>query len=84
MQNFLSYLGIVLNEQAYQQYISPELAKEAEQADGYQFGKSVCDFKYPDSSIFITGKGMIGCCVSTTNPGDIITVPFVSTYPFIL
>ncbi|EGU75666.1 hypothetical protein FOXB_13815 [Fusarium oxysporum f. sp. conglutinans Fo5176] len=79
MQNFLAYLGIVLDEQAYQQYISPELSKEAEQADGYQFGKPVWDFNYPDSSIFITEKGMIGCCVSTTNPGDIITVPFGST-----
>ncbi|EXK85961.1 hypothetical protein FOQG_10024 [Fusarium oxysporum f. sp. raphani 54005] len=78
MQNFLAYLGIVLDEQAYQQYISPELSKEAEQADGYQFGKPVWDFNYPDSSIFITEKGMIGCCVSTTNPGDIITVPFGS------
>ncbi|KAL5587113.1 hypothetical protein FOVSG1_012249 [Fusarium oxysporum f. sp. vasinfectum] len=84
MQSFLSCLEIVLDEQAYQQYISPELSKEAEQADGYQFGKPVWDFNYPDSSIFITEKGMIGCCVSTTNPGDIITVPFGSTYPFIL
>ncbi|SCO86374.1 uncharacterized protein FRV6_10501 [Fusarium oxysporum] len=42
---------------AYQQYISPELSKEAEQADGYQFGKPVWDFNYPDSSIFITEKG---------------------------
>jgi hypothetical protein len=79
MQIFLAYLGIVLDEQAYQQYISPELSKEAEQADGYQFGKPVWDFNYPDSSIFITEKGMIGCCVSTTNPGDIITAPFGST-----
>ncbi|KAH7199484.1 hypothetical protein DER44DRAFT_842492 [Fusarium oxysporum] len=83
-QNFLSYLEIVLDEHAYQQYISPELSKEAEQADGYQFGKPVWDFNYPDSSIFITEKGMIGCFVSTTNPGDIITVPFGSTCPFIL
>lgn len=84
MQNFVSYLKIVLDEQAYQQYIPSELSKEAEHADGYEFGKPVWDFNYPDSSIFITEKGMIGCCVSTTNPGDIVTVPFGSTYPFIL
>ncbi|PNP79445.1 hypothetical protein FNYG_07280 [Fusarium nygamai] len=84
MQNFVSYLRIVLDDQAYQQYIPPELSKEAEQADGYQFGKPVWDFNYPDSSLFITEKGMIGCCVSTTNPGDIVTIPFGSTYPFVL
>ncbi|KAF5528917.1 het-domain-containing protein [Fusarium mexicanum] len=84
MQDFVSYLKIVLDEEAYQRYIPPGLSKEAERADGYQFGKPVWDFKYPDSSIFITEKGSIGCCVSTTNPGDIVTVPFGSTYPFIL
>ncbi|KAF4945241.1 hypothetical protein FGADI_12101 [Fusarium gaditjirri] len=83
-QNFVSYLRIVLEEQAYQEYISPDVSMEAEQADGYQFGKPVWDFNYPDSSIFITEKGMIGCCVSATIPGDIITVPCGSTYPFIL
>lgn len=57
MQIFLSYLRVVLDEQAYQQYNSPELFKEAEQADGYQFGKPVWDFNYPGSSIFITRKG---------------------------
>jgi hypothetical protein len=84
MQNFVSYLRIVLDDQAYQQYIPPELSKEAEHADGYQFGKPVWDFNYPDSSIFITKEGLIGCCISTTDPGDIISIPFGSTYPFIL
>ncbi|KAF4487803.1 HET-domain containing protein [Fusarium agapanthi] len=85
MQNFVSYLRIVLDEEAYQRYIPPELSKEAERADGYQFGKPVWDFNYPEvSSIFITEKGLIGCYVSTTNPGNIVTVPFGSTYPFVL
>ncbi|KAF5661556.1 het-domain-containing protein [Fusarium circinatum] len=35
MHNFVSYLRIVLDEEAYQRYIPPRLSKEAEQADGY-------------------------------------------------
>ncbi|KAI8723093.1 HET domain-containing protein [Fusarium sp. LHS14.1] len=84
MHNFVSYLRLVLDDQAYQQYVPPELSKEAENADGYQFGKPVWDFNYPDSSIFTTKEGLIGCCISTTDPGDIISIPFGSTYPFIL
>ncbi|KAF5538732.1 het-domain-containing protein [Fusarium phyllophilum] len=63
MQSFVSYLRIVLDEQAYQQYIPPELSKEAEQVDGYQFGKPVWDFNYPDSSLFITENARISARV---------------------
>ena len=58
--------------------------RKSKLADGNAFGKPVWDFKYPESSFFITEGGLTGCSISTTRPGDMICVALGSTYPFIL
>ena len=84
LHNFVAYLKIVLDEETYNKYISPDVSEESKRADGYAFGKSVWDFKYPESSFFITEGGLFGCSISTTRPGDMVCVALGSTYPFVL
>ncbi|KAF7547470.1 hypothetical protein G7046_g8990 [Stylonectria norvegica] len=84
MHNFVAYLRMVLDDEAFAQFIPIDAAEETKKTDGNAFGKPVWDFKYPDSSIFVSEEGLIGCCISTTQPGDVICVPFGSTYPFVL
>ncbi|KJZ75257.1 hypothetical protein HIM_05451 [Hirsutella minnesotensis 3608] len=84
MRNFVAYLKLVLDEDTYNKFIPLEVSEESAQANGHVFGKPVWDFKYPDSSIFTTDGGLVGCCVSTTMPGDVVSVAFGSTYPFVL
>lgn len=84
LQNFVAYLKIVLNEETFKQYVPSELAEQSENGNGYAFGKPAWDFKYPESSFFITENGFIGCTVCTVRQGDLVCVPLGSTYPFIL
>ncbi|KAM4060354.1 HET-domain-containing protein [Hirsutella rhossiliensis] len=82
--NFIAYLKLVLDEETYNKFIPLEVSKKSAQVDGHIFGKPVWDFKYPDSSIFITDGGLVGCCICTTMPGDVVFVAFGSIYPFVL
>ena len=84
VQNFIAYLKIVLDGETFSKYIPPELSEQSEHADGHAFGKPAWDFKYPESSFFITENGFIGCTVSTVRQGDLVCVALGSTYPFIL
>jgi hypothetical protein len=52
--------------------------EESKHAGGHAFGEPVCEFKYPESSFFITEGRLIG---STTRPGDMVCVALGSTYP---
>jgi hypothetical protein len=82
--NFVAYLKIALDEETFNRYIPPDLSEKSKHADGHAFGKPVWDFKYPESSFFISEGRLIGCSISTTRPGDMICVALGSTYPFIL
>jgi hypothetical protein len=82
--NFVAYLKIALDEETYNKYIPPDVSEESKHADGHAFGKPVWDFKYPESSFFITEGRLIGCSVSTTRPGDVVCVALGSTYPHVL
>lgn len=84
LRRFVAYLKIVLDEQTYKKYVAPDLSEESKDADGLLFGKPVWDFKYPESTFFITEGKLIGCCVSSTRPEDIVCVASGSTYPIIL
>ncbi|KAL8893370.1 MAG: hypothetical protein Q9192_005336 [Flavoplaca navasiana] len=84
VKNFVAYLKIVLDEETFSKYIPPELPGQSEHANGHAFGKPAWDFKYPESSFFITENGFIGCTVSTVRQGDLVCVALGSTYPFIL
>jgi hypothetical protein len=84
LHNFIAYLKIALDEETYNKYIPPDLSEESKHGDGHAFGKPVWDFKYPESSFFITESKLIGCAISTTRPGDIVCVALGSTYPFVL
>ena len=84
LYSFVAYLKAALDEETYDKYISPDLSEESKHADGDVFGKPVWDFKYPESSFFITKDKVIGCAIATTRPGDLVCVAFGSTYPFIL
>ena len=84
VRNFVAYLRMVVDEEVYTKYISPEIHEKAPLADGHAFGKPIWDFEYPESSFFITELGLIGCAVSATKLGDILSVPLGSTYPIIL
>jgi len=84
LHNFVAYLKIALDEETYDKYISPEISEESKKADGHAFGKPVWDFKYPESSFFVTEDSLVGCCISSTQPGDIVYVALGSTYPLIL
>lgn len=74
----------MLGEETYNTYIPPAVSEESEHADRLEFGKPVWDFKYPESSFFLTKTGLIGCCISTTWPGDMVYVALGSKYPFVL
>lgn len=84
VRNFVAYLKIVLDEEAFSKYIPPELSEESKHANGHAFGKPVWDFKYPESTFFITENGLTGCTVSAVRQGDLVCVALGSTYPFIL
>jgi len=84
MHNFVAYLKIVLDEETYNKHIPSDTSEESKHGDGYAFSKPVWDFKYPESSFFITEGRLMGCCISTTKPGDMVCVALGSTYPFIL
>lgn len=84
MHNFLAYLRLVVDNDTYKEYIPSELAEASRHADSRIFGKPVWDFKYPDSSFFITSNGLTGCCISVSEPGDVIFAPLGSTYPLVL
>ena len=84
MLNFIAYLKAALEEDIFSQYISRELKEESENADGTAFGKPVWDFEYPESSVFITKDGLVGCAVALTRPGDIAIAALGSSYPHVL
>jgi len=84
MRNFVAYLKMVLDEEAFQTYIAPDISEESRGGDGPAFGKPVWDFKYPESSFFFTNGGLIGCSVSVVRPGDVVCAALGSTYPFVL
>jgi hypothetical protein len=84
LHSFVAHLKTTLDEETYNKYIMPDLSEELKDADGNAFGKPVWDFKYPDSSFFITEDGFIGCSISTARPGDMVCVALGSTYPLIM
>ena len=84
LHNFVAYLKLALDEETYNKYIPPDVSEKSKHADGHAFGKPVWDFKYPESSFFITEGGLTGCSISTTRPGDMVYVALGSTYPFTL
>jgi hypothetical protein len=83
-QRFVAYLKIVLNEEIYNTYIPADVSEDSKNADGRLFGKPVWDFKYPESSFFITEDKFMGCSISSTRPGDVVFVARGSTYPLVL
>ncbi|EPS40991.1 hypothetical protein H072_5133 [Dactylellina haptotyla CBS 200.50] len=84
LHRFVAYLKIVLEEEIFQKYVSEDMAEEAAGADGLLFGKPVWDFTYPEASFLITDTGLMGCCVSTSQIGDVVVVPLGSTYPHVM
>jgi hypothetical protein len=84
IHNFVAYLKIVLDEETYNKYIPPDVSEESKDGDGHAFGKPVWDFKYPESSFFITEGRLLGCSISTTRPGDLVCIALGSTFPFVL
>lgn len=84
LQNFVSYLKLILKEELYNKYVPPELSQMAESRDGRLFGKPVWDFSYPQSYVFITEDGLIGSCVSSVATGDTLFAPLGCTYPSVL
>jgi len=67
-----------------QAYIAPEALDSSMDRDALAFGKPVWDFKYPESSFFITRSGLIGCSISVARAGDVVCAPLGSTYPLVL
>lgn len=84
VRNFVAYLEISLSEEELQTYITSEALENSKEGDGRAFGKPVWDFKYPESSFFVTKGGLIGCSVSVSKPGDLVFAPLGSTYPLLL
>ena len=84
LHNFVAYLNLILDKDTYDRYIPSQLQKESRHADGHEFGKPVWDFEYPTSGFFITGRGFVGCTISTVGQGDIVFIPLASTYPLVL
>lgn len=82
--NFVAYLRTALDEETFNKYVPAEISQEATKGDGKAFGKPVWDFDYPESSLFITSSGLIGCSTVTNKPGDIVFIPLGSTYPLVL
>jgi hypothetical protein len=60
------------------------VSEESKDGDRHAFGKPVWDFKYPESSFFITEGELFGCSISTTRPEDMVCAALGSTYPFVL
>lgn len=83
-RNFVAYLKKVLDDETYNKYISNDTSVECKDGDGDVFGKPVWDFNYPVASFFITKKKVIGCCIASTAPGDLVYVPHGCTYPLVL
>lgn len=84
LQKFVAYLRLALGEETYNKYIPPGVSEESKHANGLEFGKPVWDFTYPESSFFLTEMGLVGCCVSTIRPGDMVYVALGSKYSFVL
>ncbi|PVH72238.1 hypothetical protein DL98DRAFT_660192, partial [Cadophora sp. DSE1049] len=84
LHNFVAYLKMVLDEETFNKYIPPDVREESKHADGLEFGKPVWDFTYPESSFFLAESGLVGCCVSTARPEDIVYIALGSKYPFVL
>lgn len=84
IHNFISYLKIMLDEDLYRKYVPLSMSEESKEADGHAFGKPVWDFDYPESSFFITKSRLVGCAISTTEPGDRVCAALGCTYPLIL
>jgi hypothetical protein len=84
IQQFVAYLKIALDKKTYDRYIPADVSEDSKGADGRLFGKPVWDFKYPESSFFITEDKFMGCSISSTRPGDVVYVACGSTYPLIL
>lgn len=84
MRPFVAYLRQVLDEETYNRPIPLEACNESASVNGRLFGKPIWDFKYPDSSIFVTDCKLIGCCMGTTLPGQVVCAPLGSTYPFVV
>ncbi|KAL8816376.1 MAG: hypothetical protein Q9223_004605 [Gallowayella weberi] len=83
-RNLVAYLKLVLDAETFSKYIPPELSEQSRDANGSVFGKPAWDFKYPESTFFITDNGFIGCTVTTVKQGDLVCAALGSTYPFIL
>jgi hypothetical protein len=75
---------LVLDEETYNKYIPSDVSEESKYADGLEFGKPVWDFEYPESCFFLTERGLVGCCISTSRPEDKVYVPLGSKFPFLL
>ncbi len=84
LQRFVAYLKIALDEETFNTYIPVDVSQDSKNADGRLFGKPVWDFKYPESSFFITEDKSMGCAISSTRPGDVVYIPRGSTYPLVL
>ena len=50
------------------------MSDDSANTDGKVFGKPVLDFKYPESSLFITENNFIGCCILPTKLEDAVFV----------
>ena len=84
LHNFLAYLHLVLPEDTFNTYIPSSLASLVAAADPHAFAKPVWDFPYPDSGLFVTSIGLVGCSVCVPMEGDVVVAPLGCTYPFIL
>ncbi|CAK7204167.1 hypothetical protein SEUCBS139899_006921 [Sporothrix eucalyptigena] len=87
--DFIAYLKIILDDTLFSAYIPysvalPSSTGDKTTGDGRAFGKPVWDFSYPESSLFVTKRGLVGCCITTTQPGDIVFAPLGGTYPSVL
>jgi hypothetical protein len=83
-QRFVAYLKIAFDEEAYNTYIPADVSEDAKDADGRLFGKPLWDFKYPESTLFITENKFMGCSISSSRLGDMVYVALRSTYPLVL
>ena len=73
--NFVAYLNIALEAETLNRYVPADVAKEAAKGHGKAFGKPVWDFDYPESTLFITAGGLLGCTTAINKPGDIVLIP---------
>ncbi|KAJ1323936.1 hypothetical protein MN608_11193 [Microdochium nivale] len=85
LRNFMAYLNLVLGTTRLQGHVQPDLVRRLSAGgDPLLFGKPVWEFPYPDSSFFVTDKGLPGCCIAPTARGDVVFAPLGSTYPLVL